>query len=68
VRFLRRGEPTPDGYDEADPIEARAALRPALGSGDGVWLAGPGRFVSASGTPRDRGPLWRRLKEAWTST
>ena len=29
VRFLRRGEPTPKGYEELDPLEARGLLRPA---------------------------------------
>jgi FAD/FMN-containing dehydrogenase len=75
VRFLRCGEPTPSGYEECDPIEARAALRPAwrevrsfARSGEGVLLAGPGRVGSSAPPQDDRGPLWRRLKDAWIST
>lgn len=73
VRFLRRGEPTPAGCDECDPREARAALRECWRrvrslrtSGDGVLLAGPGLVGSEEAAAPERGPLWERLKRAWS--
>ena len=74
VRFLRRGEPTPAGYEECDPLEARAALRPAwarvrallpLGAAPGVLLAGP-RVVGVASDPAERrDPLFERLAAAF---
>ncbi len=77
VRVLRRGEPTPDGYDECDPLEARAALREKWrrvrslrrdrsGANEGILLVGPGWFGSDEVVAPRRGPLWERLKQAWT--
>lgn len=74
VRFLRRGEPTPEGYDECDPLEARAALRRAWArvrslrpGGEGVVvLPGPGVAGSTEEAAPERGPLWERLRQAWS--
>jgi len=73
-RFLRRGEPTPPGYAERDPLEARATLRAAWrgvhsfgpADGDGILLAPPGVTGLATAPAPDRGPLWERLVRAWS--
>jgi FAD/FMN-containing dehydrogenase len=74
-RFLRNGESTPAGYEELDPLEARAELRRGWASvrsfrpasAKGILLAAVGVVGSGEeGTP-DRGPLWARLKEAFAS-
>lgn len=75
VRFLRNGEPVPDGYEERDPIEARSSLRPAwsrvgalvpLSSGArGVLVAGA-RVVGVEREPQLKsGPIWERLRAAF---
>jgi FAD/FMN-containing dehydrogenase len=74
-RFLRRGEPTPPGYEEMDPLAARDALRetwrdvrhvvPLSDEAEGVVLAGPRVVGVATDPPPRTGPLWTRLKGAW---
>ncbi len=70
VRWLRRGEPTPEGYEECDPLEARAALRPAwsrvrsllpLGAAPGILLATPRLLGSEAEPPLRTDPLFQRL-------
>ncbi|MHC4548666.1 MAG: FAD-binding oxidoreductase [Planctomycetota bacterium] len=72
-RFLRRGEETPPGYDECDPLAARAALRKRwrdvascrpLGTAEGIVLAGPRMVGCSDPPPSARGPLWDRLEGA----
>jgi FAD/FMN-containing dehydrogenase len=65
TRWLRRGEPAPEGYAELDPLEARLALRPAWRevrsfrpAGDGILLAEPGIVGSPRPPDPERGPLW----------
>ncbi|MGQ0613212.1 MAG: FAD-binding oxidoreductase [Planctomycetaceae bacterium] len=74
VRWLRRGEPTPEGYEECDPIEARAALRPAwsrvrsflpAGPAPGILLATPRIVGSEADAPERSDPLFRRLCAAF---
>jgi FAD/FMN-containing dehydrogenase len=75
VRFLRRGEPTPWGYEERDPLEARASLRPAwrrvrslvpLESGErGVVVAGARAVGIEREPPQRSGALWERLRAAF---
>ena len=72
VRFLRRGEAMPSGYDECDPLEARATLREPWSRvrslrnhGAGVLLAGPALVGSEEDEAGERGPLWERLVRAW---
>ena len=74
VRFLRHGEPTPAGYEELAPLEARAMLRPAWREvrsistcGEGVYLATPGVVGSTDDPPVDRGPLFDKLVRALSS-
>lgn len=78
-RFLRRGEPTPDGYEEMDPFAARAILREPWrevlhvaplpddpeDDGDGIVLAGPRVVGVRTKRPARTDALWTRLKAAW---
>jgi FAD/FMN-containing dehydrogenase len=73
-RFLRRGEPTPAGYREMDPLEARRTLRRTwtaveslrpLGRGEGIVLAGPRMVGCRTPAPPRTHPLWARLRGAW---
>jgi len=71
TRWLRAGEPTPPGYAELPPLEARATLRDAWREvrsfrreGAGVLLAGP-RVVGSPLPPEpEREALWARVVEA----
>jgi len=74
VRFLRRGEATPPGYDGCDPLEARASLRPGwarvrslvpFGEARGILLAGPRRVGVEGEPPPKTGALWERLRRAF---
>jgi FAD/FMN-containing dehydrogenase len=75
-RFLRRGEPTPGGYEELDPFAARDELRGtwrdvrhvvplADETVHGVVLAGPRMVGVRTEPPARTDALWSRLKEAW---
>jgi len=74
VRFLRKGESAPRGYESRDPLEARESLRPAWrevrsfpnGRVEGIYLSVPGIVGSREERPGDRGPLFERLKRAWS--
>jgi FAD/FMN-containing dehydrogenase len=78
VRFLRKGETAPAGYEPLDPLEARALLRPAWKTvrsfhpespgtvREGVYLPVPGVVGSTEPPDPERGPLFERLKQAWS--
>lgn len=73
TRFLRKGEPTPPGYAELDPLAARALLRPGWrevrslrvpGAVSGILLATPLLVGSREEAQPERGPIWERLLRA----
>jgi len=76
-RFLRAGETAPAGYEERDPLAARAELRdrwrgvlsllPLAAGADGVVLAGPRMVGCREPAAPQGGPLWERLRTALAS-
>jgi FAD/FMN-containing dehydrogenase len=74
-RFLRNGESAPEGYERFDPLLAREELRrfwanvrsfrPAPAGG--ILLAAVKVVGSGAEGTEGRGPLWARLKEAFSS-
>jgi len=74
-RFLRNGESAPAGYERIDPLEARGELRRSWVSvrsfrpapAEGILLSGVGVVGSGEEGAPDRGPLWAKLREAFSS-